>query len=115
MIRTLAFASLLLASTAASAQLTPDGNSKPQPLPYPDAIPAPQDVDYPGTITLDVDASDTSQGIFRAKEVIPVDKAGPMVLLYPKWLPGNHSPSGLSRSVQISSDAGLRSSSARTM
>ena len=94
MIRTLAFASFLLASTAASAQLVPESNTKPQPIPAADAIPAPQDVEYPGTMTLDVDASDTSQGIFRVKETLPVDKAGPMVLLYPKWLPGHHSPSG---------------------
>jgi len=94
MIRTLAFASMLLASTAASAQLIPGTNTKPQPVPYPDPIPAPQDVAYPGTLTLDVDASDTSKGIFQVKETIPVAQAGPMVLLYPKWLPGNHSPSG---------------------
>ena len=94
MIRTFAFASLLLASTAAVAQLTPAGNSRPQPVPIQNTIPAPEDVDYPGTMTLDVDASDTSQGIFRVKQTIPVDKAGPMVLLYPKWLPGNHSPTG---------------------
>jgi len=94
MFRTFAFASLLLASTAASAQLVPNGNSKPQPVPFADTIPAPQDIEYPGTMTLDVDASDTSQGIFRIKETLPVDKAGPMVLLYPKWLPGHHSPTG---------------------
>ncbi|MGN6269362.1 MAG: M61 family metallopeptidase [Sphingomonas sp.] len=94
MIRTLAFTTLLLASTAASAQLVPAGNSKPQPIPFEDTIPAPQDVEYPGTMTLDVDASDTSQGIFRIKETLPVAKAGPMVLLYPKWLPGHHSPTG---------------------
>ena len=56
-------------------------------------IPPPQDTPYNGTITLSVDASDTSQGIFRAHETIPV-QAGELTLLYPKWLPGNHSPSG---------------------
>ncbi|HET6914003.1 MAG TPA: peptidase M61 [Rhodanobacteraceae bacterium] len=56
-------------------------------------IPPPQDTPYHGTITLSVDASDTSQGIFRAHETIPV-QAGELTLLYPKWLPGNHSPSG---------------------
>jgi predicted metalloprotease with PDZ domain len=94
MFRTLAFTALLLASTAASAQLVPDGNSKPQPIPFENTIPAPQDTAYPGTMTLDVDASDTSKGIFQIKETLPVEKAGPMVLLYPKWLPGHHSPSG---------------------
>jgi predicted metalloprotease with PDZ domain len=56
-------------------------------------IPPPQDTPYPGTIKLHVDASDTSQGIFRVYETIPV-VAGELTLLYPKWIPGNHSPSG---------------------
>jgi predicted metalloprotease with PDZ domain len=94
MIRTFAFATMLLASTAASAQLNPPGNTKPQPVPMPPAMPTPQDVAYPGTLTLDVDVSDLSKGIFQVKETIPVDKAGPMILLYPAWIPGNHSPTG---------------------
>ena len=56
-------------------------------------IPPPQDIPYPGTIGLHVDASDTSQGIFRVHQTIPVTP-GELILLYPKWLPGNHSPSG---------------------
>ena len=56
-------------------------------------IPPPQDTPYPGTIQIHVDASDTRQGIFRVHETIPVQSGGPM-LLYPKWLPGAHSPSG---------------------
>ena len=56
-------------------------------------MPPPQDTPYPGTITLSVDASDTAQGIFRAHETIPV-QAGTLTLLYPQWIPGNHSPSG---------------------
>ena len=88
-------AATLLASTATIAQAqVPPGNSAPQPVPYANTIPEPQDVPYPGTIELAVDATNTQQGIFTAHEVIPVAKAGPMVLLYPKWLPGNHSPSG---------------------
>ena len=55
--------------------------------------PAPVDTPYPGTITLDVDATDLSHRIFRAKQRIPV-QPGPLTLLYPQWLPGNHSPSG---------------------
>ncbi|HJU26868.1 MAG TPA: peptidase M61, partial [Rhodanobacteraceae bacterium] len=56
-------------------------------------VPPPQDTPYPGTIALSVDASDTSQGIFRVHETIPV-QAGELTLLYPQWLPGNHSPTG---------------------
>ena len=81
----------LLASTAAFAQPI---NSKPQPVPFVDTIPAARDIPYPGTITLDVDATDTARAIFNVKQTIPVADAGPMVLLYPAWLPGNHSASG---------------------
>ncbi|HET8898160.1 MAG TPA: peptidase M61, partial [Rhodanobacteraceae bacterium] len=77
----LAFAGLLLiagawAQTPRSATITP-----------------PADTPYPGTLSIHVDASDTRQGIFRVAETIPVH-AGPLTLLYPKWIPGNHSPSG---------------------
>ncbi|MFL6591881.1 MAG: M61 family metallopeptidase [Luteimonas sp.] len=64
---------------------------------------APVDTPYaPGTITLAVDATDLSQRIFKVRETIPV-AAGELTLLYPKWLPGNHSPSG-----PIDKLAGLR-------
>ena len=65
------------------------------------ALTASRDIPYPGTIRLDVDASDISRGIYRVVETIPV-RPGPMVLLYPQWLPGNHGPSG-----PIASLAGL--------
>jgi predicted metalloprotease with PDZ domain len=58
-----------------------------------DQVPPPQDTPYPGTITLHVDAGDTTQGIFRVHETIPV-KAGALTLLYPQWIPGDHSPTG---------------------
>jgi predicted metalloprotease with PDZ domain len=54
----------------------------------------PVDTPYaPGTIAIHVDATDLSHRIFRVSEKIPV-QAGPLTLLYPQWLPGNHSPSG---------------------
>jgi predicted metalloprotease with PDZ domain len=56
-------------------------------------VPAPQDVPYQGTLKIDVDATDVAHRIFRVHEVIPV-QAGPLTLLYPEWLPGNHSPNG---------------------
>jgi predicted metalloprotease with PDZ domain len=89
MIRMLTPLPLLLVAPAALAE-----NSKPQPVPFIDTIPAPVDTPYPGTIKLVIDATDTQQGVFKAKETIPVASAGPMVLLFPKWLPGNHSPTG---------------------
>jgi predicted metalloprotease with PDZ domain len=60
----------------------------------PAPTPAPVDKPYPGTIRLAVDATDTTRAIFRIHESIPVAQAGPMVLLFPRWLPGNHGPTG---------------------
>ena len=79
----------LVLSTAASAA----PNSAPQPSPMADTIPAARDIACPGTLILAVDASDTRRGLFAVKETIPV-AAGPLVLLYPKRLPGDHSPDG---------------------
>jgi predicted metalloprotease with PDZ domain len=58
------------------------------------AIPAPQDVPYPGVIQLHVDATALAHRVFRVRQTIPVAAAGSMTLLYPQWLPGNHSPTG---------------------
>ena len=44
-------------------------------------------------IVLAVDATDVTRHIFRVKQTIPV-QSGALTLLYPKWLPGNHSPTG---------------------
>lgn len=48
---------------------------------------------YPGVIDLRVDASDVARGVFRVTERVPV-LPGPLTLAYPKWLPGDHAPSG---------------------
>ena len=43
--------------------------------------------------TLDVDVRDAPRRILHAHMVIPV-AAGPVVLAYPKWIPGEHGPTG---------------------
>ena len=64
------------------------------PLPTdPGAIPVAADTAYPGVIHLAVDVRDIQQRIFRVQESIPV-QPGPLVLLYPKWIPGEHGPTG---------------------
>lgn len=65
-----------------------------RPVPMPAGIPAAKDAPYPGTLKLSVDATDLDRRIFRVKETIPVTGPGPMVLLYPEWLPGKHGPRG---------------------
>ena len=68
--------------------------AQPQPLPLPPVIATPQDTPYPGTIELSVDATDLSHHIFRIHEDVPVQQAGDFVLLFPEWIPGDHSPTG---------------------
>ena len=51
------------------------------------------DADYPGTISLQVDAGDVGQRIQRVRERIPA-RPGPLTLWYPKWIPGHHAPTG---------------------
>ena len=77
----LAVAMALTAGTAAAQQARTDD------------VPPPQDTPYTGTLKLHVDANDTAQGIFRVHETIPV-KPGALTLLYPQWIPGDHSPTG---------------------
>jgi predicted metalloprotease with PDZ domain len=93
-----------LASPAA-AQLVPAINSKPLATAKIDTIPAPRDIAFPGIIQLTVDASDVTRGIFRVRERVPVAGPGDLVMLYPKWIPGGHSPRG-----QINKVAGFRAS-----
>jgi predicted metalloprotease with PDZ domain len=45
------------------------------------------------TILLTVDATKTPEKILRSHEVIPV-QPGPLTIYYPKWIPGEHAPSG---------------------
>src|SRR3981081_3548941 len=66
----------------------------PQPLPMPPQIAAPKDAPYRGSIRLSVDATDIERRIFSVHEILPVQGGEPTVLLYPQWLPGNHSPTG---------------------
>src|ERR1700694_1960699 len=43
--------------------------------------------------TLFVDCSDVRRGVFHAHIVLPA-AAGPMTFVYPKWIPGEHTPTG---------------------
>lgn len=57
-------------------------------------LPEPRDVEYPGTLQLRVDASDVDHRVVRVHQSIPVESPGLLILLYPRWLPGNHSTTG---------------------
>jgi predicted metalloprotease with PDZ domain len=84
-----AVAAVLVAFSSASYGQTLAG---PQPVPLPPPVPAPVDQPYAGTISLSVDLTNVNDRVLNVHETIPV-KPGPMILLYPQWLPGNHSPS----------------------
>jgi len=57
-------------------------------------IPPAKDMAFPGTMTLQVDATDTDRAIFDVRQTIPVTSSGPMVLLFPEWIPGSHAARG---------------------
>ncbi len=67
-------------------------SADPQPVPLPPPVSAPLDQPYAGTISLGVDLTNVNDRVLNVHETIPV-KPGEMILLYPQWLPGNHSPS----------------------
>ena len=69
-------------------------NSAPEAITVQDTLPAPRDIPWPGTIVLSVDATDVTHGIFQVTETIPIQAGGPLVLLHPKSLPGNHALAG---------------------
>jgi len=78
--------------------------SAPVAQPIASTIPVAQDIAWPGgTMQLEVDATDTERRILSVRQTIPVKDGGPLVLLFPDWLPGQHAPRG-----QIEKLAGLR-------
>ena len=44
-------------------------------------------------IVLNVDASNVTQGVVHVRETLPVEP-GPLTLYFPKWIPGEHGPTG---------------------
>ncbi|WP_256889136.1 M61 family metallopeptidase [Acidomonas methanolica] len=86
------FAFVLASAPALAAQPHPEASPLPAPLPKP------LDKPFPGVVRLDVDATDLHRHVMTVHETIPIPpearKTGDFVVLYPKWLPGNHSPSG---------------------
>jgi predicted metalloprotease with PDZ domain len=47
----------------------------------------------PQTITLSVDATEAPRKLFHARQTMPVSP-GPLTLVYPEWIPGEHGPTG---------------------
>ena len=57
------------------------------------ATATPTDTPYVGTIGVDVDLTDLDRRVMEVRETLPV-KPGALTLLYPRWVPGTHSPTG---------------------
>ena len=57
------------------------------------AVPFPGLAAAPATIHLAVDLTDAPRQLFHVRETLPVTPGG-LTLYYPKWIPGEHSPSG---------------------
>ena len=76
-------------SSAARAQ----DSLGPQPVPLPPPVTAPADIPYPGAIGLLVDMTNVDRRVINVHETIPVQSDN-LTLLYPQWIPGNHSPTG---------------------
>jgi predicted metalloprotease with PDZ domain len=96
-----AFCSTCLASLASAQSPTPPPfttvtqKSAPQALPIVETVPQARDIAWSaGTIRLEVNATDTVRRIIQVKETIPVSGTGPLTLLLPEWLPGNHAARG---------------------
>ena len=94
-------AALILSAGASGAPPRPPKpvavpRSAPMAIPIVQTVPDAADVPYPGgTITLDIDASDTARGTFRVTETIPLAAgARELTLLLPRWNPGQHGPRG---------------------
>ncbi len=86
---------VLFAILASSAVAQNEPQPQPEPVPMPPPIAAPVDKPYAGPIELTVDLTNNVDRIEAVHEDIPVEPgAKEMVLLYPQWIPGDHSPTG---------------------
>lgn len=84
---------LLFVTVFASAQNA--NQPQPEPVPYPPPVPAPVDKPYVGPIQLTVEVTNVTDRVEHVHERVPVESgAKELTLLYPQWIPGNHSPTG---------------------
>lgn len=89
-------ASLLLSTLlAVPAAAQPAPRSLPVAAPLVRSVPDAQDKPWPGTLAIEIDATDTARGLYRVTETIPVAPGTRrLTLLLPEWHPGKHAPAG---------------------
>lgn len=84
-----AFAAALFAGSAIAVAQTPGDANQFQPeVPAATAL-----ATQSAPLTLVLDARDASRGLMYSHMTIPV-KPGPFTFVYPKWIPGEHGPTG---------------------
>jgi predicted metalloprotease with PDZ domain len=99
-------ASVLLALSAFASIAAAQQQPEPMPAPMPPSIATPVDKPYTAPIQLSVDLTDVTDRVEKVHEDISVEPGTKeMVLLYPEWVPGDHSPTG-----PISALAGIATS-----
>jgi predicted metalloprotease with PDZ domain len=84
---------IAVAAAVLNLSAAAQNSAGPEPVPLPPPIAAPADLPYPGSIALLVNMTNTTDRVAHVHETIPV-RAGELTLLYPEWIPGNHSPTG---------------------
>ena len=96
----LALCGMLILATSISA------SPGPQPTTYPGKIEEPKDRPYPGALQISVLATDPDRRIIHVKEHLSSVR-GNITLLFSRWLPGDHAPSGhLNRFAGLKLSAG---------
>jgi predicted metalloprotease with PDZ domain len=89
------FAAISLLSASALFAQNSKNPPQPQPTPMPAAITVPVDKPYGGAIQLEVHLKNLTDRVVHVHEKVPVEHGSKeMVLLYPQWIPGTHSPTG---------------------
>jgi predicted metalloprotease with PDZ domain len=87
--------SLSVLATLSAQTVKNPPQPQPQLVPMPPPIAAPVDQPYAGPVELEVDVTNTRDRVAHVREMIPVPPdATELVLLYPQWIPGTHSPGG---------------------
>jgi predicted metalloprotease with PDZ domain len=92
---------LLAASALLLSGLSPawaQGSIAGPALPTP-PLPKAANIAYPGTLAISVDATDLDRRILRTTMSIPVAKAGDLVLLITKWMPGSHTTGNIQTKI----------------
>ena len=87
--------SLPAAAPAQPAGPQPASRSAPVATALAATIPAAEVTPYPGTIGLEIDATDLTRAVYRVTETIPVAPGTTRLTLFlPEWIPGHHGPVG---------------------